>query len=210
MTKLIELNGQVFGKLTVLSRIKSSGQARWHCRCECGNETVVPGYDLRHGLSASCGCGRAKKGKDSPSYKHGRTRTTEYMVWINMRNRCYRPNVRGYDRYGALGITVCERWRNSFENFFSDMGERPDGYTFDRIDPTGNYEPSNCRWATYEVQQTNKKRTMYATINGKTMMVKEWCKNLGLKYSTVRARISDLKWPPEKALMTPLYGRNKP
>lgn len=206
MPKLIDLSDQVFGRLQVINRVEAKGQARWLCRCSCGNETIVSGYDLRTGLSTSCGC-RRKEVSATLNLTHGRTRTPEYMTWINMRNRCYRSSSRGYERYGALGITVCERWRNSFENFFADMGERPDWATLDRIDSAGNYEPSNCRWTDYTTQCRNKKRTKYATLGKVTKPVIEWCEILGISPKTVRQRHSVYGWTIEEALTKPLYQR---
>lgn len=206
MPKLIDLSGQVFGKLQVIKRIEAKGQARWLCQCDCGNETIVTGYNLRTGLSTSCGCKR-KEISSKLNLIHGRTRTKEYMTWVNMRNRCYRPNVRGYDRYGALGIKVCERWLHSFENFFSDMGECPEGSTLDRINPYGNYEPSNCRWADLKTQSRNKKCTKSATIGNVTKPIIEWCEILGLKAKTVRQRINAYGYTPEEALTLKKHAR---
>lgn len=207
MPRLIELSGQVFGKLTVLSRVTATGRARWLCRCECGKTTIQPGYDLRAGKIKSCGCRKSEILKSRFTI-HGRTKTPEYFAWINMRNRCYRKIGHDYSRYGALGITVCERWLYSFPNFFADMGECPDGCSLDRIDSKGIYSPENCRWASMEVQQLNKKRTKYATLNGETKPVVTWCKILGISYRTIRARIA-AGWEPEKALRIPIRSIHK-
>ena len=203
MSRLIDLTGQVFGRLEVLSRVSARGQSKWLCRCLCGNERINAGYALRNGLIKSCGCLRqsiaAVKNK-----KHGMTRTPEYMTWVNMRNRCYRPESRGYDRYGAKGITVCDRWLNSFENFFADMGARPSRYQLDRIDPAKGYSPENCRWATLIDQANNKKRVIQVTINGETMSVSDWCRRLNLCHRTIRSRIYERGWNPVDALTKPI------
>lgn len=207
MPKLIDLVGQVFSNLTVLSRVSATGQARWTCACICGNQTIVPGYDLRAGLVKSCGC--YKTGLlNARSITHGKTKTPEYFVWINMRNRCNRETSADYARYGALGITVCERWLSSFENFLADMGQRPPGHSIDRIDPVGNYCPENCRWASLEIQSRNKKRTKYATLNGETKPVIEWCEIMGISYRTIRGRIEN-GWEPEKALRIPIHFKRR-
>jgi len=205
MPKLIDLVGQVFSNLTVLSRVSATGQARWLCHCKCGKETIVPGYDLRAGLVKSCGCWRAESTKKR-STTHGKTKTTEYFAWINMRNRCYYKKSETFNRYGALGITVCDQWRDSFETFLADMGKCPPDHSLDRIDPAGNYSPENCRWADMETQQTNKKRTKKATLNGETKAVSIWCRILGISYRTVRARIEH-GWSPERAIRTPIKYR---
>lgn len=207
MPRLIELSGQVFGYLTVLSRVSATGQARWLCACKCGKKTIVPGYDLRTGIIKSCGCLRIEIVKKR-SITHGKTKTIEYYAWINMRNRCYYKKNKTFNRYGALGITVCDQWRHSFETFLTDMGPRPFGYSLDRIDPRGNYCPENCRWTTLEIQQTNKKCTKFAILNGETKPISIWCRILGISYRTIRARIA-AGWEPEKALLTPIKLINK-
>lgn len=207
MPKLIDMTGQVFGRLTVLSRVQATGQAKWLCRCICGNTTVQPGNELRAKNVISCGCyKRANLGQRTKT--HGMTKTPEYFAWINMRNRCARHISNGYERYGALGITVCDRWLNSFQNFYADMGPRPFGYSLDRINPAGNYSPENCRWASMEVQQTNKRRTIYATLYGETKPVSIWCKIFNIPYRTINARIYN-GWEPEIALKTPIRKLTK-
>lgn len=203
MPKIIDMTGQVFGHLTVLSRVPATGQARWLCACRCGKETIQAGYDLRKGVVKSCGCMK-KERLGAYSKTHGMTGTREYMAWVNMRNRCLRPGVRGYERYGAVGITVCRTWANSFENFFSDMGACPNGHTLDRIDNSKGYDPSNCRWAPLSVQSNNKNRIKVATFNGATKSIAEWCRELNLPHRTIRARIYELGWQPEIALTTPI------
>lgn len=93
------------------------------------------------------------------SPKHGYYNTPVYNAWRNMKQRCFDANVPDFKNYGARGITVCERWRVSFEAFLADMGDRPDGMTLDRIDVNGNYEPGNCRWATQATQVRNRRAT---------------------------------------------------
>ena len=129
----------------------------WNCRCDCGVDVVVLAENLRAGLSKSCGCYRAEFLR-SVSVRHGHTlggrNSPERQSWRGMKDRCTNPNHMGYRRYGGRGITVCERWLNSFENFYADMGLRPPGTSLDRWpDPDGNYEPGNCRWATAQEQQ---------------------------------------------------------
>lgn len=203
MPKLIDMTGQVFERLTVLSRVPATGQARWLCRCECGNTNIASGSDLRTKRIHSCGCWNSER-FGLMNKTHGRTKTKEYFAWYNMRTRCTNPSSNAYARYGAIGITVCDRWMHSFENFFSDLGLCPEGHTLDRIDPSKGYEPSNCRWADSDTQQNNKRRVKFITYRGKTQSVAQWCRDLGLNHKTIRTRIYTYKWNPVKALTTPI------
>lgn len=156
--QLIEMAGATFGRLLVLERAGSGkgGKAQWRCRCDCGTEKVVSGDQLRSGKTASCGCRRNDSGPLASGFKHGGAGTTEYEIWSSMKKRCQNPNCRVYPRYGGRGITVCERWSNSFEAFYEDMGPRPSKrHSIDRINNDGNYEPGNCRWATQKEQAAN-------------------------------------------------------
>jgi hypothetical protein len=149
------------------------------------------------------GCPECGKEKISESRKtHGKTKSKEYAIWQTMKNRCYNPNYEYYHRYGGRGITICDRWLNSFENFYSDMGEKPERYSLDRINNDGNYCPENCRWATQKEQCNNKSNNVFLTIRGKTMSIKEWCEDAGQKYERARARLKR-NWTPEQAI----FGR---
>jgi len=158
--RLIDLRGQQFGKLTVLSRSHASSlKPNWRCKCSCGKVTEVSGHNLRRGRTRSCGCLRAETAPKNAARTHGRTVSPEYFSWKSMMQRCLNPNATGYERYGARGIKVCKRWM-SFENFLADMGHRPPGKSLDRYpNPYGNYGPANCRWATRSEQEKNKRRS---------------------------------------------------
>jgi len=122
-----------------------------------------------------------------------------------MRSRCLRKHHHAWSYYGGRGITICERW-DFFENFFADMGERPEGKSLDRIDVNGNYEPNNCRWATAEQQANGKRNTIFVSIDGKTKPFQEWLRSYGIDGGTVRSRL-DRGWPIEVAIKAPAGAR---
>lgn len=200
-----DLIGQRFGRLTAVSRTsetKPSGQiySRWLCRCDCGQTTSASLSDLTGGNTKSCGCLK----KDGDNQKtHGLTGSGVHNSWIYMRNRCLNPENKAYSRYGGRGITVCERW-GKFENFIFDMGDRPAGMEIDRIDNNGNYEPSNCRWASSAEQARNRRSNIQITLEGRTQCLLDWCLEKKMPYASVRARIKVLGWTPEVALTKPI------
>jgi len=154
--KKIDLIGQKFGRLTVLKEapkpqgLKYKVQRCWLCVCECGENIVVRMGNLRNGNSTGCRACR--------NISHGKSGTKEYYSWQSMKDRCNNPSNEQYADYGGRGITVCKRWLNSFENFYADMGPRPNGKTLDRYpDNDSDYGPGNCRWGTYYEQAINKR-----------------------------------------------------
>jgi hypothetical protein len=164
---MIDLTGKIFGDLIVISfshKIFKSSRSGyynfWKCKCSCGNEVAVLSGNLKKGNSKSCGCKSSRKTLRERMLIHGKSKTKTYNSWRAMKDRCYCVSHKEYKRYGAVGITVCDRWKNSFENFFNDMNERPANHSLDRINPYGNYEPENCRWATHKEQANNKKIKM--------------------------------------------------
>jgi hypothetical protein len=155
MSAPIDITGHRFGRLVAISHISFQG---WLCRCDCGNETIVQGPNLRNGNSKSCGCLRVELAI-SRATKHGHAKkTATYSSWQAMIKRCTNPNTWSWKHYGGRGITVCDRWRYSFENFLADMGEKPEGLTLDRINNELGYSPENCRWATPAEQFRNRAR----------------------------------------------------
>jgi hypothetical protein len=154
MPRLRDLTGQCFGQLTAIRREGTHPATRkpmWRCRCSCGAETLVVATALSSGHTSSCGCSRTRP------RTHGKTRTRVWRAWVNMRARCQRQSHPRYGDWGGRGICVHPRWE-SFENFYMDMGDPPDGHTLDRINNDGNYEPGNCRWTTPAEQNRNKRR----------------------------------------------------
>lgn len=153
MRKLIDLTGKKIGRWTVLKRAENDKHKHpmWSCRCDCGNESVISGNSLRVGNSKSCGC----LNMDTRTI-HGERYSMTYETWVSMLQRCLNPKAAHYGYYGGRGIKVCDSWLD-FKNFYVDMGERPKNKTLDRINVNGDYELSNCRWATHVEQSRNKR-----------------------------------------------------
>jgi hypothetical protein len=153
--RLIDLTGQRFGRLVVRGRAPGDawGRARWVCACDCGNDHLTDGDCLRSGTSQSCGCLAAEQAR-ARLVRHDMARTPEYRKWKNMRSRCRNPNFKGYATNGGRGITVCDRWSESFENFYADMGPRPSpDHRLKRIDTDADYSADNCFWRPVGVQR---------------------------------------------------------
>lgn len=186
----IDRIGQKIGSLTIisLSRKNKHGHSFWECRCDCGNTKVISWANLSRGTK-SCGCSTALLIAKSRT-THGRSETSEYAIWRSMKARCYNPKHIAFFNYGGRGIRVCARWLNSFENFLADMGERPKGFSINRKDNDGNYEPLNCEWASMKQQQNNRRGNRRLQFNGKNQTVGEWAKELGIKHSTISKRIA--------------------
>lgn len=156
----VELVGKKFGRLQVVSFAGTSkSAARWNCTCECGTKRVVAGKYLRKGLTRSCGCLKREIVR-TQSITHGMSKTKTYMSWNSMIMRCTNPNQESYKKYGAIGVSVCARWMESFAHFLEDMGERPTGKTLDRKNPFKGYAPDNCCWSTPKRQSVNQKRNL--------------------------------------------------
>ena len=214
----IDLTGKRVGRLTVLfeGHVKQTAsgakQYFWLCKCDCGKEVFVDGCCLRRGTTTSCGCySRDRSTKHGLAKRNRKTGETEhwiYKLWHGMKARCYNPNHKNYVDYGGRGITVCERWLNSVEAFYADMGDRPsDKHSIDRIDNDGPYSPDNCRWATMAEQNEGTRQTHLITASGITLSIGKWAKRLGVSRRTIASRIGKLGWSPERAVTTPV--RNK-
>lgn len=223
MTKIahnrLDLTGQQFGRLTVIKYLYTdkNRKAVWLCQCACGQQTKVLAGKLRNGHTSSCGCWAREvtapflRARREENYKHGGCGTPTYKSWDSAKQRCFNPNDDHYPSYGGRGVTMCDRWRYSFQNFLDDMGERPKGTTIDRWpDPLGNYEPGNCRWATPTQQSQNRPSNRYCAMGPGGLPLKEVVKRWGrAPYPTVLARLRN-GWDEEDAITTPVGHKPAP
>lgn len=183
-----DLSGQQFGRLTVLRETKTDKAHRhWLCRCECGTEITVGHPALKRGATQSCGCLRRESAAAQMTI-HGNAgrgkRSRAYGIWSGMLARCGIESATGFAQYGGAGVMVCERW-HTFPNFLADMGEPPTGMSIDRIENERGYEPGNCRWATSQTQNENRRSVRLISFDGKSMNVTQWAAHLGINKSTL-------------------------
>lgn len=204
--RFTDLSGKTFGRLTALSFTgvrgtgKSSGRY-WLCVCICGETATIKASSLTQGHTQSCGCLRLDKVREAIG-AHGQCQTPEYRAWRAMKQRCLNPRDQGYANYGGRGIGTCQRW-DSFVLFLEDMGPRPSRlHSLERLSNNGNYEPSNCAWATKKEQCNNQRRSRRIEFNGVIKTLAEWSDATGLNYGTLRKRLRN-HWPVEAMLTTP-------
>lgn len=207
-SRMLDIRGQRYGRLIAVApccAIKSR-RLYWACSCDCGNTVISPLDSIRRGDTSSCGCYNRELRSS-----HNMTGTPTYAAWNGITARCYNQKDRNYSNYGGRGIKVCDRWRESFKAFLEDMGERPDAryslgraeYSLDRIDVNGDYEPGNCRWATYLQQQRNKRCGLFLTYKQETLCVAEWGERLKISRNVLYFRLKS-GWSVEQALETPV------
>lgn len=199
MSKVIDLKGERFGKLVVIERTESvGGRATWLCRCDCGNLIKRQGKLLRQNKVKSCGCLKSEN-MIKMNTKHGHLKRGNNRrlleIWSGMKKRCLNKNYERYQDYGGRGITICDEWLSEFENFhnWAINNGYNDTLTIDRIDVDGNYEPSNCRWATPAEQNMNKRNTRYVIYNGAKYNFKELEEITGIPYDTLRRYYYDTR-----------------
>jgi len=209
MSAKLNIIGRRFGRLFVFAEgppteNQKPRRTSW-VRCDCGTEKVVQNGALIGGGTKSCGCNQIKS-------KHGHAgqhRSTTYGAWAAMIQRCTNPHTRQFKDYGGRGITICERWLR-FEDFLADMGERPTGKTLDRWpNKDGNYEKSNCRWATRKEQQRNMRTNNLLTAFGKTACISAWAEEYGMSKKTLWQRLQSGKLTHEEAVSRPVLRRAK-
>lgn len=204
-----DLSGKQFEHCRVVDFAFVKKRAYWNCVCECGNKFIASGSELSRGSVTACGC-RQKLGWGT-NKTHGLTNTRLHRIWNAMKQRTINPKNKYYCNYGGRGIKVCEEWFNDFISFYNwaiDNGYS-DNLSIDRIDVNGNYEPSNCRWATKTEQMNNCRNTRFYEYDNKSLTLSEWSKITCIPYSILSHRINIYGWSVSKALETPYVPRKK-
>lgn len=192
--------GMTFGRLTVLS---FSDNAKWLCKCECGNTCFTTRGKLIRGHTKSCGCIRREE-LSKRKKTHGKTKTKIYRLWTSMIQRCTNKNNVAYKDYGGRGIFVCDRWSgvDGFIHFFEDMGLPEAGLSLDRIDNDKGYSKENCKWSTKREQRLNSRRIHLVTYNGRTVSMSVLCEEEGISYAMFKLRLKR-GWSVEDAVKVP-------
>lgn len=206
MSKLIDLTGQRFGRLTVISRAKNTpaGQAQWLSVCDCGKKAISTGEALRSGRTLSCGCFRWER-LLQVNITHGESDSLLYHVWCDMKRRCQDKYSQDWKYYGSRGITVCDEWLNDFTAFhqWALENDYADGLSIDRIDVNKGYSPENCRWADAVTQSRNRRNVCLVTYQGKAQALSAWSVEYGISYGVLYYRYTH-GWPIERALTEPV------
>lgn len=215
MGQVIDLTGQVFGRLRVVERAHSNNGVHWLCQCSCGKQTIVRGAVLRYGSTKSCGCGSKAQARANCDKSR---RCNDWVpielkqklkhAYSNMLKRCYDPESRRYENYGARGIRVCEEWldpiggRHRFYRWCLDNGVQCD-LQIDRIDVNGNYHPDNCRFVDALIQANNTTRNRWLTYRGETKTLADWARATGMAYAVLKHRV-DRGWDVERIMGQPV------
>ena len=195
-----DLTARSFGRWLVQ---RYAGKRKWICLCVCGNTKAVYTSNLTQGLSVSCGCYLIDR-IVSTKTTHGRNRTPEHRAWCSMKGRCYDAKNKRYARYGGRGIRVCERWLNSFQAFFDDVGPKPSPkHQLDRINNDGHYELGNVRWATTTEQSRNRSNTIFLELDGQTLSLGEWAEKMSIAHSILANRVAK-GWSAVRTLTQPV------
>ena len=186
MSRFIDLTGKRYGRLRV---IKYVGDEKWECECDCGKITYPASYNLNKGHTKSCGC-KNKEDLLKALTKHGKRHTKIYSAWCRMKRRCSDKNIESFKYYGGRGISVCEKWKNSFSEFYdwAMANGYDDNLEIDRIDNDGNYSPENCKFSTRKEQVRNRSNTLYIIYNGKSITFIELCEKFNINYKIAHGK----------------------
>jgi hypothetical protein len=222
MAKTLDLAGKRFNRLLVIRRTKVEGarNVMWECKCDCGNMTVAAAANIGKSTK-SCGCLAKETAANllrgnTTNRTHNMCSTVEHATWTKMKQRCHNPNNEKYPIYGARGIFVCDRWQDSFENFYADMGPRPSKrHSIDRKNNDGPYAPDNCHWALPKIQGRNTRSNHIVEIDGHRLCIVEWIEKLKVPkwkpWQMIRGRGRERDLPPEyttiEDALTALYER---
>lgn len=201
-------SGEIVGIFNIqiisLSR-ESKKQTRGIFKCHCGEIFNSSFYSVFNSKQKSCGC--ARKGQKVLLRREHELKS-EYCSWLDMKGRCYRPKTQRYKNYGGRGISVCDRWINSFDNFLLDLGMKPSkDYSLERINVNGNYEPSNCKWATSEEQHNNKTTSVFIEYDGKKLTAAQWGRIYGLTGTNILSRFR-MGWDLDRVMNTPVVDKS--
>ncbi len=205
-----DLTGKRFGRWLVLEHAghDKHGAHCWFCLCDCGNDRVIQGSQLRTGHSKSCGCLKNEM-TSKRSATHKKCHLSEYSAYVNMHTRCYNTASPVYKNYGARGIYVCERWKRNFVAFYEDMGRKPSpDMTLDRIDNDGPYSRDNCKWRSRKQQNRNTRQNRLITFRGDTRCVAEWLEAYDINRKTLMSRL-ERGWSVEDALTRPVQHQRR-
>lgn len=205
MSRYKDITGERFGLLVVAEYLgnDAKGKVLWRSVCDCGGVKITRAENLIGGSTRSCGCLAIEQRRNAAQRQsHAMSKTSkprEHDAWAGMIRRCYDPKHPSFVRYGNAGISVCDDWRESFANFYNDMGECPIGYTLDRIDNRKNYLPDNCRWASRKQQANNRSSNRLLTHDGVAMNISQWSEFRGWHKSVIASRLF-IGWDVDRAL----------
>lgn len=224
MRKIKDIIGLKFGKLTAIKRMENKGHNQFYlCKCDCGKEKVISKSSLILGRTKSCGCLKScLLAKRNRKYKlaekmhkknttHNLSKTTIYKKYLGIKERCFNKNCEAYKYYGGRGITVCDEWKNNFQNFYdwAMSNGYKDNLTIERIDFNGNYCPENCKWIPRSEQTKNRRNVHKITYKGKTQSLSDWARELNINFNTLYQRVITLKWDITKSFEKPILKRNR-
>ena len=213
MSNFVDITGKKFNRLRVIKRVENSkdNKSMWLCVCDCGNTKIVSGVCLKNNSVKSCGCFNYEKRHSQGTHKKSYTRL--YGIWSGIKTRCYNQNCKAYKNYGGRSITMFDKWKNSFEDFYewSLKNNYKEDLTIDRIDVNGNYEPSNCRWITAKKQHSNMRKSIRYVDDETEYCLSELCRKYNMPYLTVYNRIKKSNMSIKDALTKPINTnkRNK-